>query len=114
MKTVRQVQEVVDHGGQVILNGVEVGEQTYNVQVSNGGGRLSLAFLNKGGGEDYVIRIFDGKVSFHRTLWRPDHDHDDHQTLQVMEDGKLQWYSRFPYDGEGRKFFEIPFGSVSE
>lgn len=116
MNTQRLIKEVIEHGDSVTIKGLTVAGRDYDLHISNdpGQGRLSLRFSKPNlDTNEFAIRVHEGKLSFSRTLWRPDHDHDDNETLQVVN-GEPRWYSRFPYSGEGRTFFEIPFGSASE
>lgn len=117
MNLKRVVEQTTELGEQAVLRGVQVGEHTYDLFVTNSErtGRLSFRFSKPDlQTNEFSISIGDGKLTFHRTRWRPNHDHDDTESLQITKDGKLQWWSRFPYSGEGREFFDIPFGSIVE
>ena len=72
---------------------------------------------------EYLMRITDEGVSFERYVHRPDHDHSDMETLQVITNpqeaghgkkGDLIWETRHPYPGAGRKTFYVPFGKREE
>ena len=108
MEYEKRTVEIVGLGNEVILEGVEIEGVKYSLKISNFNGRLSLDF-NDG---DYRIIVDEEGVGFSRCRYRPNHDHNDLESLQITDKEKLIWMDRFPYSGEGRIHFNIPFGSV--
>ena len=108
MKYEKRTVERVDLGNEVILEGVEIEGVKYSLKISNFNGRLSLDF-NDG---DYKIVVGEKGVGFSRCCYRPNHDHNDLESLQITDEEKLIWMDRFPYNGERRSYFNIPFGPV--
>lgn len=114
-RTVEDVIEATSEHEPLNLEVPNICGKDYTVQVTNIEGRFIIDF-NEG---DYSIIIKDGKIGFKRTLYRPNHDHNDSQTLQIsidadksgIEKGKIEWRSRFPYIGEGWEFYEVDFGA---
>lgn len=106
------------------IKGIVIAGKEYNLDVFNGRrvgeGDESLHLdFNDG---DYKITIDKNGISFRRHVYRPDHDHDDNESLQVGVDdskigvikGRMIWRKRFPYQNDGHDFFYIPFGSRKE
>ncbi|MDO8517612.1 MAG: hypothetical protein Q7S33_05820 [Nanoarchaeota archaeon] len=124
METKRTIEEKVEFGDSITLEKVKVNEKDYFLQINNAHGNLVFNFYEKRPSEDespdYSIIIDEKGIRFHRHVYRPHHDHDDGEDLQVVTDSKevngipngtLIWHDRFPYDGEGRDFLKIEFGS---
>jgi hypothetical protein len=116
MKTVQSktIEEKVDEV--LHVKDVEINGKTYSLDIRNKDGRLTLDF----NGGDYEVTIDDGGIKFYRNVFRPNHDHDDKESLQKVVNsknafakrGEMSWRSRFPYRGEGYDFFSVPFGSI--
>jgi len=112
-RIVEQVIEFPD--GKVNLENLLIAGESYNLEIANKNGRLSLNFNNG----DYQIVIDEDGVRFSRTAYRPNHDHNDEEYFQAGVDdkvlgvkkGELQWLSGFPYVGRGRDFFRVEFGA---
>lgn len=101
----------------VVLHGIDIAGKNYDLTVTNKGGRLYFSFTDnnnhRAASEEFGIQITEEKkVKFSRHQYRPYHDHDDNQTLQVDKKGELLWLTRFPYssDGDGWEFFTVDFG----
>ena len=126
MRAVKKVtveQVVESEAGKLHLEGIKIAGKEYTLDIHNqfskdGEERLDLSF-NDG---EYTLIIDKEGIRFSRMCYRPDHDHDDNQSLLVGIDDKVRgvkkgekiWLSRFPYQGEGRDFFRIEFGAVRE
>ncbi|MBS3075231.1 hypothetical protein J4429_02105 [Candidatus Pacearchaeota archaeon] len=126
MRAVKEVsiEQVVEaENNELHIKGIVIAGKCYNLDIQNqslreGEERLILNF-NDG---DYRIIIDEKGIRFERTIYRPDHDHNDNQSLQVgvnetvmgVKKGEIQWLSRHPYHGEGRDYFRVDFGAVSE
>jgi hypothetical protein len=100
--------------GLLNLENLSIAGKDYSLAIANKNGRLSLDF-NEG---EYQIIIDKQGITFRRTEFRPNHDHNDQESLQVgvndaipgVKKGEIKWLSRFPYPGEGRDFFRVEFG----
>lgn len=113
METVREVTERIDHGRSVKIEAVIIAGVQHTLTISNFHGCVALDFSHPGKDNEFVMTIRDGKVFFSRTVYRPDHDHDNMATLQIMQNDTkalIGWYSRFPYAGENREFLGVEFG----
>jgi hypothetical protein len=110
------VQET-DLGSKVCIDGVRVSDEEYTLEIFQRGvnrkAGLLLAFVRNGGTEFEIIIDIDKKIRFERHVYRPHHDHDDRETLQVASgESAGTWIERFPYKGEGREFLCVDFGAV--
>lgn len=116
MKSVRDVKEIIDHGEKINLENVVIGEKEHSLGITNSNGCFVLSFNG-----EYEIKIHNGLITFQRRLYRPCHDHDDIQSLQIATDsepgrkeGEISWRSRGPYSGEGYDYFKVEFGPKTE
>jgi hypothetical protein len=120
LRAVRQVtvEQVVEaENGCLHLEGVNIGGTEYRVAITNQNGRLVLDFNEK----DFVMVIDENGIRFERTAYRPNHDHNDYEKLQVRTEegagpavGTVQWLDRGPYQREGWCYYTIPFGPVTK
>lgn len=119
MRAIKQVtieQVLESENGNLTIEDVEIAGHKYILKISNENGKLSLDFNDR----DYVITICEEGVRFDRTVYRRNHDHNDFEHLVVGVDddkigvtkGGILWRARFPYNGEGYKFFRIEFGAI--
>ncbi len=126
MKAVKKVsvEQVVEaEHGRLHLENVVIAGKVYTLDIHNyslaeGEERLSLDFNNG----DYQIIIEKDGIRFVRTLYRPEHDHNDSETLQVGVDnrhvgikkGETKWFSRSPDPSDGTDYFRVKFGAEIE
>jgi len=125
MKAKRTISvEKIIEGEELDIEDIKIVGNKYIVKITNhrrcekGEESLVLDFNSR----DYTIIIDNKGVRFERGCYRPNHDHNDVQSLQIgvnekipgVEKGELIWRSRFPYKGEGYEHFYIPFGFVKE
>lgn len=140
LKIRRLVEEVTDFPERrLLLEGIVINGEHYDLGIINEGNRLSLEFYMGGTGksvnlanrsssdfsiqilEDYIGDPSQTVVTFNRHMYRPYHDHDDDESLQVGLDdsvmgvtkGALVWRKDFPHRGRGYGFFSVPFGAVN-
>ena len=124
MECVQTIEKIIE-GDSLTLKKLKIGDKEYSLVLGNKDGRLSLGF-NEGepdkNGSDYQIIIEEEGIRFARYARRPNHDHSDEETLQIVVDetkdtglknGTIRWRSRFPYQNEGYRFYYIPFGAVT-
>jgi len=119
MKITRIVKEEICLPEGVNLEGLPIQNKLYDLVVKNNQERLELQFYKIGEGKlngaspEFAIRIHEKGMFFERYLHRPNHDHDDSESLQVRTDAdNLVWSKESTY-GEGRNnLFLIPFGSA--
>lgn len=118
MKSRRTVEETVELPEGLNLEGVDINGEVYNLSIENSrDGVLALKF-SKGNHVEYTIQIGEEGITFNRHVYRPNHDHDDTESLQrfigrdndLQEEGKISWMARFPSPREGYDFFRVPFG----
>jgi|WetSurMetagenome_2_1015567.scaffolds.fasta_scaffold1288543_1 hypothetical protein len=117
-----KVEHIVEADGGILhLDGIIIAGKEYLLDIHNyvpkkGEEVLDLNFNNG----DYIIRIEKEGIKFNRIVYRHNHDHNDSQSLLVgitdevrgVKKGEIKWHSRFPYQGEGRDFFRVDFGSI--
>jgi hypothetical protein len=112
----RTIEQVVEFPqGIVNLENIAIAGKSYNLEIVNKNDRFSLNFNNG----DFQIIINEDGIRFNRTVYRPNHDHNDEEYLQVGVDdkipgvkkGELQWLNQFPYKKEGKDFFKVEFGA---
>ena len=113
-RTVEDVIEVEDDEFQVLhIENLNINDEEYKLDICSREGVVVLNF-NDGG---YHMNINDGRITFNRTLYRPNHDHDDKETLYISVDekksgkepGTLEW--RKGNYNEGWKPLKVEFGS---
>ena len=121
MKAVQKItSEIIIEGNAIEIQGVKIGGKERQLTITNWANISRLDFDFDDG--DFIIQIAPEGITFQRHRYRPGHDHDDHETLQVGVDdsvpgvvkGMLQWLERHPYRGEGREHFTVPFGAAVE
>ena len=109
MECVQTIEKIIE-GDSLTLKKLKIGDKEY-----------SLVLGNKDGSEYFII-IEEKGIRFERHAARPNHDHDDKESLQIVVDetktlraknGTTCWRSRFPYQNEGYEFYYIPFGAVT-
>ncbi len=101
------------------IKDINIGDKQYELSIAqySKDNKINGLILDFSNGEFLIMITPDNEISFHRTLHRINHDHNDSESLQVYEESlkNIQpqpfWESRFPYKGEGRKFFIVRFGS---
>jgi len=111
----RMVEEVIEFNNGLIIENVDIGGKEYKLKVINHGGRLVLDFNDR----DYEITIDERGIKFERLAYRPNHDHNDSESLQIgdnesvmgVKKDEIKWRARFPYAKEGYEFFYVPFGA---
>ena len=116
----KTIEEIIE-GKELNFDGIKIDKEEYAMRIKSETDRLVISFckgerFNEVGFEMYI----DKKgIRFERDVSRPNHDHDDTETLQTVvgdltcrKKGELEWRSRWPYQGEGYDLFYIPFGSV--
>ena len=123
VKTVSIEQVVEAENGKLHIKDISIAGKKYSLDIINGGlkeGEESLVLdFNDG---EYGIIIDNEGIRFERFLYRPQHDHNDVQSLQIEVDerfigikkGQIYWLSRGPYKKEGYDHFRIPFGAATE
>ncbi len=123
MKIRRTIEEVVEHGEKIVIENIKIAGKEYKLKImeTKEVKSLSFQFFDKNSNLDcmeeypeFQITIHaKGEIGFMRYCHR-NHDHDDIETLQINEKGEIKWRSRYPYKGEGYKFFKILFGSIKK
>jgi hypothetical protein len=119
IKLVKETTEEFDKT--LTIGNLDIGGVRYHLTLTNTDGRLYLSFngdkSQKSVGDhfhvdEFSINIDDkNKITFSRYQYRPCHDHNDRQSLQIhKKTQKLSWQERFPYQGEDHEFFEVDFG----
>jgi len=126
MKTRRTIEEIIEHGDSINPEGLKINGENFNLSIRNIAqkykGRLDLDFNNpKNSNCEYSIVVDKEGVRFERYVYKPNHDHGDVESLQIVVDpekvsgnfkkGDLRGSSRFPHRNEGYNHFYIPFGS---
>lgn len=123
VKTVSIEQVVEAENGKLHIKDIFIAGKKYILDIINGGlkeGEESL-ILDFNDGE-YQIIIENKGISFERFLYRPQHDHNDVQSLQIGVDekfmgikkGQTYWLSYGSYREGGYEHFRIPFGAATE
>ena len=110
----KSIEEVFEFDGEVVLENVEIAGEKYKLKIVNMSGRLLFDFND----QDYKIVIGERDIGFERYVARPNHDHNDMESLQIGEGdngvgvkkGELKWLTRFPDNRSGYRFFYVPFG----
>lgn len=108
MKTTRQLTETIEHGNEIVIQDLKINNflseefpsAEYELKIQNSDGRLLLEFYHKEKERSrpcgvFSIHIREGKMYFHRHLYRPNHDHDDHLSLVFKEEPKTQGKGMF-------------------
>jgi hypothetical protein len=118
MKTIVEKQVIEDHGETLVLHDVEIAGEKYALKITNRQGGLYMNF-NDG---EFLISIDKQKegdpvITFHRHVSRPNHDHDNTQSLlvKVNPEGKTGvpvWGESGHYFSKEVRLFEIVFGGI--
>ncbi len=116
----KTIEEIIE-GKELNFDGIKIDKEKYTMHIKSETDYFVISFCK---GEDFnnsefEIRIDKKGIRFERYASRPNHDHDDSQSLQTVvgdltgrKKGELEWRARWPYPGEGYDLFYIPFGSV--
>ena len=132
MKTKLQLPITEAVGNNLLLTDVQIGEERYQMLLTEGPGGLTIAFRKadaywpEGGSGEFTINIrSDGRIGFSRVNYRPNHDHDDvvmlcslrpevladrERLFHATEGACLNW-RRFPYREEPWELAPIEFGA---
>ncbi len=112
-------------GQELNLKCLDIDNKKYHLKISNNTGRISLEFCEDKQEDygdnftsEYEIVIEKNGIRFKRFVYRPNHDHHDVESLQVIVDeeksfgkkGELVWRKDFPHKDSGYDFFYVPFG----
>jgi len=117
MKMKQILENIIQLGDNFELDGVKIGNTEYKIVITNRRRELYLEFLNpnKKNTKEFYIRISsDNKISFQRHVYRPKHDHDDSQSLQINEKNEFIW-SKYPPStlmSEKMDYFKVDFGPI--
>lgn len=116
MQFKRIIEEKIDLGKKINLENITIGEQNFSLGIRNDKGQLILSF-EKDQTDEYIITIGNEGIGFKRHVYRPSHDHDDGESLQIATEkdtkkGELVWNTRFPCKEDGYDFFYVPFGAI--
>ena len=115
METKRIIKEVIQHGNSMEIKDIKIGDEDKQLlKINNIRGGLTLD-LNDG--ETTMVINDKKRAYFSRTLYRPNHDHDDTQYYQKVVDSEkagkpnntLEWRTGFPYQGEGWEILYVDF-----
>lgn len=124
----KQTIEKIIEGQELNLRCLDINNKKYYLKISNNVGEISLKFyedkqenygdVSASNVGDYEIRIDEKGIGFERIVYRPNHDHNDVERLQIIVDkeksfgkkGELVWGKDFPHEDSGYDFFYIPFG----
>ena len=116
MRIKRTIEEIIELAGSVNLESVNIDGKTYELSIENSGNeQLSLKF-SRNKHVEYTMQIGEKGIIFDRHVYRPNHDYDDTESLQITNgeggttQGKILWNKHFPHKGRGYDFFEVPFG----
>lgn len=83
MKTTHQV--TVDHSISLELKELNINGEEYNCKITNMGGNLIFAFIQKGSREfGFEIFVQNGNVRISRVVYRPNHDHNDREEVKTL------------------------------
>lgn len=111
------VQTVEREASEFTLKGIKIGDEEYNLCISQLYTTLELNFCNKEGDFKYKIRINGRDITFERYVTRPNHDHDDIETLAIKTDdnpgpekGTIRWLEN-PHS-LGWEPYCVEFGAV--
>lgn len=116
----KTIEEIIE-GKELFFDGVNIDKKKYTMLIKSETDRLIISFCkgNSFNNSDFEICIDQKGIRFERYVCRPNHDHDDSQSLQTVVDdsrcrkkGEIEWRERFPLKDEGYEFFYIPFGSI--
>lgn len=119
-------------GTKLHIDDVIIGENKHSLNIINPNRSLGspdnrpliLNFMNPEDADDdtadYTIVMDKRGIRFERFVYRPNHDHNNVESLQVVVDpkkanmplGERVWMSRAPYLGGGFDYFYIDFGST--
>ena len=92
-----------------------INNKAYSLDITNKNGLLYLDF----NGMEYQMIIDEKGISFKRCLDRPNHDHDDFESLQIVvnpdkaygKKDELSWSGDSPFPANNEKeYLHIPFG----
>lgn len=94
------------------------------MKVENNSSYFNLLFAvsDDKDGFEYRMMISKQGIRFERIAYRPNHDHNDLESLCIKtsdkipgpKKGTIQWTSGSPYAGRGWDYFYVDFGSVTK